>query len=158
MSELLAKNYLKKYNMDNLIITKNTSLATVKEAAESLNCEEGRIAKTLSFKTEKGVHIIVMAGDVKIDNNKYKQYFHEKAHMLEYDEVESLIGHSVGGVCPFGIKENVKIYLDESLKEYKTVYPACGESNNAIEITPEKLDEILNVTSWIDVCKKKENN
>ena len=157
MSTLSVINHLKKYNMDSKIITVPTSSATVKEAAEALGTEEARIAKTLSFRLKDKCILIVVAGDVKIDNAKYKQTFNEKAHMLSFDEVENITGHPVGGVCPFGVKPGVFIYLDESLKRFKTVYPACGNTNNAIEMTIPELEETTGYTSWVDVCKGKEN-
>ncbi len=157
MSTISVKNHLKKYNMDSRIITVKTSSATVKEAAEALGTEEARIAKTLSFRLKDCCILIVVAGDVKIDNAKYKQKFNEKAHMLSFEEVEEVTGHPVGGVCPFGVKEGVKIYLDESLKRFKTVYPACGSTNNAIELSIKELEETTNYQEWIDVCKQKEN-
>ena len=155
MSEISVKNHLKKYNKDNQIITMPSSTATVKEAAESLGCEEARIAKTLSFKTANETLLIVTAGDVKIDNAKYRNYFHEKAHMLPIDEVEVKIGHPIGGVCPFGVNDNISIYLDESLKRFETVYPACGTPHNAIELTINELEEITDYKEWIDVTKPK---
>ena len=155
MSEISVKNHLKKYNKDNQIITMPSSTATVKEAAESLGCEEARIAKTLSFKTANETLLIVTTGDVKIDNAKYRNYFHEKAHMLPIDEVEVKIGHPIGGVCPFGVNDNVSIYLDESLKRFETVYPACGTPHNAIELTINELEEITDYKEWIDVTKPK---
>lgn len=155
MSEISVKNHLKKYNKDNQIITMPSSTATVKEAAESLGCEEARIAKTLSFKTTNETLLIVTAGDVKIDNAKYRNYFHEKAHMLPIDEVEVKIGHPIGGVCPFGVNDNISIYLDESLKRFETVYPACGTPHNAIELTINELEEITDYKEWINVTKPK---
>ena len=155
MSEISVKNHLKKYNKDNQIITMPSSTATVKEAAESLGCEEARIAKTLSFKTANETLLIVTTGDVKIDNAKYRNYFHEKAHMLPIDEVEVKIGHPIGGVCPFGVNDNVSIYLDESLKRFETVYPACGTPHNAIELTINELEEITDYKEWINVTKPK---
>lgn len=156
MSKQSVIEHLKKYNLDTKIITVPTSSATVKEAAEALGTEEARIAKTLSFKLKEKNIIIVVAGDVKIDNAKYKQTFSEKAHMLSHEEVEEITGHPVGGVCPFGVKPGVEIYLDESLKRFETVYPACGATNNAIELTISKLEEVTNYPQWIDVCKLKE--
>ena len=133
----------------------NTSSATVSLAAESLGCEEARIAKTLSFKLEDKCILIVTAGDVKIDNAKYRHEFGLKAKMLQPEEVNELIGHPIGGVCPFGVNEGVNIYLDESLKRFTTVFPACGETNNAIELTIKELEETTNYVKWIDVCKAK---
>lgn len=156
MSVLSAQEHLKKYHMENRIITMPSLTATVKEAAESLGCEEKEIAKTLSFLVLDSPILIVMAGDVKIDNAKYKAFFHEKAKMLSFEMVEEMIGHPVGGVCPFGVNKGVKIYLDDSLKRFEYVYPACGSTHNAIKITIEELENIVNYESWIDVCKEKE--
>jgi len=153
MSLLNAKEYLKKYNLENEIMEFDVSSATVKEAAIALNCEEKEIAKTLSFIVNEKPIVIVVAGDAKIDNSKYKSEFHTKAKMISYEEVENLIGHAVGGVCPFGVKEDVTIYLDESLKRFDYVYPACGSSNSAIKLTINKLEEIVEYEKWIDVCK-----
>jgi prolyl-tRNA editing enzyme YbaK/EbsC (Cys-tRNA(Pro) deacylase) len=149
----LVKEYFKKYNMESRIIELPTSSATVKEAAESLGTEEALIAKTLSFIVEDKPILIVAAGDAKIDNSKYKGYFHTKAKMIPYGDVNNLIGHNPGGVCPFAIKENVTVYLDESLKRFENVYPACGSSNSAIKLTIEELEKYSNYTTWIDVCK-----
>ncbi len=156
MSKQSVIEHLKKYHMEGKIITVPTSSATVKEAAEALGTEEARIAKTLSFRLKDKCMLIVVAGDVKIDNAKYKHTFGEKAHMLPFEEVEEVTGHPVGGVCPFGVKEGVEIYLDESLKRFETVYPACGATNNAIELTIPELEEITGYKAWIDVCKLKE--
>ena len=156
MSKQSVIEHLKKYNLDTKIITVPTSSATVKEAAEALGTEEAIIAKTLSFKLKERNILIVVAGDVKIDNAKYKHTFSEKAHMLSFEEVKEITGHPVGGVCPFGVKAGVEIYLDESLKRFETVYPACGATNNAIELTIPKLEEVTNYPKWIDVCKLKE--
>lgn len=146
-----VRDYFKKFDMNNRIQEFDVSSATVELAAKALNTEEARIAKTLSFRTKDGVILIVAAGDAKISNSKYKEYFKEKAHMLAFDEVEKEIGHAVGGVCPFGINDNVKVYLDESLKRFNTVFPACGSSNSAIELTIEELEKYSNYTSWVDV-------
>lgn len=148
-----VRNYFKKYKIDNNIIELNTSTATVKEAAESLGTEECRIAKSLSFIVEDKPIIIVVAGDAKIDNSKYKGHFHTKAKMIPYEEVNNLIGHNPGGVCPFAINEGVTVYLDESLKRFEHIYPACGSSNSAIKLTIEELEKYSNYTTWIDVCK-----
>ena len=156
MSKASVIEHLKKYHMENRIITVNSSSATVKEAASALGTEEARIAKTLSFKLKDKVILIVIKGDMKIDNAKYRHTFGEKAHMLSHDEVEELTGHPVGGVCPFGVKEGIEIYLDESLKVFDTVYPACGAPNNAIKISIPELEEVTNYSEWVDVCKEIE--
>lgn len=148
-----VKEYLKKYNMEDKIIEFSESTATVELAAKALNCEEARIAKTLSFKLKNRYILIVTAGDVRIDNSKFRKEFNEKAKMLSHDEVLEIVGHPVGGVCPFAVNDNVEIYLDESLKRFDTVFPACGSNHNAIEISPSKMEEIVNCTKWVDVTK-----
>ena len=147
------REYLKKYNLDNKIMEFKVSSATVKEAAQAINCREQEIAKTMSFIIEDKPLLIVVAGDSKIDKSKYKAEFHTKAKMIPFDKVEELIGHAAGGVCPFGINDNVKVYLDNSLKRFKTIYPACGSSNSAIKLSLEELEKITNYIKWIDVCK-----
>ena len=154
MSLVKVKNYFSKYNMGNRILVFNESTATVKEAATALNTEEDRIAKSISFKLKDGsIIIIVVSGLSRISNHKYKELFHEKARMLSNDEVEEKTGHQVGGVCPFAANDNVKIYLDNSLKKYETVFPACGSANSAIEVSIEELEKYSNYTSWIDVTE-----
>lgn len=148
-----VREYLKQYKLDNNILEFEESSATVAEAALRLNCTEGEIAKSLSFIVSDTPIIIVVAGDKKIDNSKYKKEFNTKARMIEYDNVEKITGHKVGGVCPFAINNNVKVYLDISLKEYSYVYPACGSSNSAIKLSIEQLEHICNYIKWIDVCK-----
>ena len=148
-----VKEYFKKYDMDKRIQEFEVSSATVELAAKALNCKPERIAKTLSFKVDEQPILIVVAGDAKIDNAKYKARFNKKAKMLSFEEVEPVIGHGVGGVCPFAINEGVIVYLDESLKRFETVYPACGSSNSAIELTIEELEKYSNYSAWIDVCK-----
>lgn len=155
MSVEKVKEYLSKYNMDNRIINFTTSSATVELAAQALGCEEARIAKSLSFRLANDYILVITAGDVKIDNAKYRKEFGKKAHMLAFDEVEEKIGHPVGGVCPFAVNDGVKIYLDESLKRFETVFPACGETNNAIELTIEELENTTKFIKWVDVCKLK---
>jgi len=149
-----VKEYLAKFNMEKDIKVFNVSSATVELAAKAVGCEPQKIAKSLTFSVEGGVVMIVCAGDVKIDNSKFKETFKEKAKMLKFEEVEQLVGHQVGGVCPFAIKEGVKVYLDESLKRFDVIYPACGSSNSAIELTVEKLSKIAeNFNGFVDVCK-----
>lgn len=154
MSLEKAKNYLKKYNLDQNIMEFSESTATVKEAAEALKVTEAEIAKSLSFLVNDEPILIVTSGDQKIDNSKFKSEFHTKAKMIPIEEVENKIGHDIGGVCPFGIKENVKIYLDETLKRSTYIYPACGSSNSAIQLTPTQLENILPDTHWVNVCRK----
>jgi prolyl-tRNA editing enzyme YbaK/EbsC (Cys-tRNA(Pro) deacylase) len=139
--------------MEDNILEFEVSSATVELAAQAVGCEPARIAKSLSFKVDEEPILIVAAGDVKVDNAKYKAHFSKKAKMLTPDEVEELIGHAVGGVCPFGINEGVIVYLDESLKRFDTVFPACGSNNSAIELTIKELEKYSNYHSWVDVCK-----
>lgn len=146
-----VKEYLKKYNANDRVIVLDESSATVSMAAHALHTTEERIAKTLSFKINDKVILIVLAGDAKINNSKFKHFFHEKAHMLPFDEVEELTGHPVGGVCPFAVKSGVEVYLDESLKRFETVFPACGSPASAIEVTIKELEEFSNPVCWIDV-------
>lgn len=153
MSIERARAYLSECGVEGRIQEFEVSSATVALAAASLHTQEGRIAKTLSFQIEDGAVLIVCAGDVKIDNAKYKARFHTKAKMLSPEEVETLVGHAVGGVCPFGVKEGVTVYLDESLKRFDTVFPACGSSNSAIELSLEEMECFAKPQSWIDVCK-----
>ena len=146
-----VKEYLKKYNADDRVIVLDESSATVSMAAHALHTTEERIAKTLSFKVGDKIILIVLAGDAKINNSKFKHFFHEKAHMLLLDEVENLTGHPVGGVCPFAVKPGVEVYLDESLKRFETVFPACGSPASAIEVTIKELEEFSNPIGWTDV-------
>lgn len=148
-----VREYFKTKGIEERIQEFESSSATVALAAEALHCEESRIAKTLSFHVGDKVVLIVAAGDAKIDNAKYKAQFGTKAKMLSIDEAEPLIGHAVGGVCPFAVKEGVEIYLDVSLKRFQTVFPACGSANSAIELTPKELEEYSDFISWVDVCK-----
>ena len=151
-----VREYFRKFNMEDKIIELKESSATVELAARALNCEPARIAKTLSFHLEDCPILILTAGDVKIDNKKYKEKFGTKARMISFNEAETLIGHSVGGVCPFGIKEGVKVYLDNSLKRFQTVFPAAGSSNSAIEMNLDELEKYSNSIEWIDVTRERE--
>lgn len=148
-----VKEYFKQFGIADRVQEFTVSSATVELAAQALCCEPCRIAKTLSFMVDGHAVLIVMAGDAKIDNHKYKERFGKKAKMLTPDEAETLIGHAVGGVCPFGINEGVTVYLDNSLKRFATVFPACGSSNSAIELSIEELEKYSGYTAWIDVCK-----
>ncbi len=148
-----VREYFKEFGMENRIQEFAVSSATVALAAEALGCAPERIAKSLSFMVDGSAILVVTAGDVKIDNPKYKQQFGTKAKMLSTDEVEQLIGHAVGGVCPFGRNEGVKTYLDVSLKRFETVFPACGSSNSAMELTIPELEKYSEFTEWVDVCK-----
>lgn len=153
MSIEKVKAYFKTKGIDERIQEFEISSATVPLAAKALHCEESRIAKTLSFHIGEKVILIVAAGDAKIDNAKYKAQFGTKAKMLSFDEAEPLIGHAVGGICPFAVNEDVEVYLDISLKRFQTVFPACGSSNSAIELSMEELEEYSGFIKWIDVCK-----
>ena len=153
MSVESVKEYLKKFGADGKVMEFEESSATVELAAQAVGVEPARIAKTLSFKKDDGCVLIVTAGDAKIDNPKFKQFFSMKAKMLSSDEVLDLVGHPVGGVCPFGIKEGVPVYLDISMKRFETVFPACGSGKSAIELTFDELFEYSGAKEWIDVCK-----
>ena len=148
-----VREYFAQYNMQDRIQEFAVSSATVELAAEALHTDAKRIAKTLSFLVEGKPVLIVTAGDAKIDNPKFKAQFHTKAKMLGYDEVEPLVGHAVGGVCPFGVRDGVEVYLDISLKRFETVFPACGSANSAIELSIPELEQYSGFVSWIDVCK-----
>lgn len=152
-----VKAYFSKYGIEHRIRELADSSATVELAAQALGCEPCRIAKTLSFMVEDSPILIVAAGDAKIDNPKYKAQFGTKAKMLTPEQAESLVGHAVGGVCPFGINEGVTIYLDASLKRFSTIFPACGSSNSAIELTIAELEKYSGFTAWVDVCKNWQN-
>lgn len=151
-----VRNYFKNLGMEDRIIEFNVSSATVALAAEALGTEPKRIAKSISFKVGEKAVLVVTAGDTKIDNAKYKAFFGVKAKMLSFDEVELLIGHAVGGVCPFAINEGVEVYLDVSLKRFETVFPAAGSSNSTVELTTDELEKYSNSIAWIDVCKISE--
>lgn len=155
MSVDKVKKYFAGYGMESRVLEFDVSSATVELAAATLNCEPGRIAKTLSFLVGEQPILIVSAGDVKIDNAKYKATFGKKAKMLTPEQVTELIGHAVGGVCPFAINPGVDIYLDASLKKYETAFPACGSSNSAIELTIPEMEKYSGYKEWIDVCKPR---
>ena len=148
-----VKAFFAKYGIADKIRELDMSSATVALAAQALGCEPCRIAKTMSFLVDGHAILIVTAGDVKIDNAKYKAQFGCKAKMLTPDEVETMIGHAVGGVCPFAVNDGVTVYLDDSLKRFTTVFPACGSGNSAIELTIAELEQYSGYVSWIDVCK-----
>ena len=149
-----VREYLKRFGMDGKIIELPASSATVELAAKALSVEPCRIAKTLSFRAGDKVVLVVAAGDARVDNRKFKEFFGAKAKMLSAEEAEALVGHAVGGVCPFAVNEGVGVYLDVSLKRFRTVFPACGSSNSAIELTPEELAEYASgFMGWTDVCK-----
>ena len=148
-----VREYFKEFGIDNRIQEFEVSSATVELAALALGCEGCRIAKSLSFKVDDKPILVVAAGDAKVDNHKYKEQFSQKAKMLSLDECEQLIGHAVGGVCPFAVNDGVDVYLDKSLKRFETVFPACGSSNSAIELTITELEGYSNYKAWVDVCK-----
>lgn len=154
MSFERAKKAIEKYNLGDKILVFEESSATVKEAAIAVGVSEGEIAKTLSFYVDEKPILILAAGDVKIDNAKYKHFFGKKAKLIPHDEVEEVIGHQVGGVCPFGINPGIDVYLDVSLKEYEYVYPACGTANSAVKLSIEELEKCSLYKEWVDVCKK----
>lgn len=153
MSIQKVREYFRSVGIEDRILEFEVSSATVELAAQALGCEGMRIAKTLSFMVRDKAILVVAAGDAKIDNHKYKEQFGVKAKMLSFDEVEALIGHAVGGVCPFAVNDGVEVYLDKSLKRFETVFPACGSSNSAIEMTMQDLEKYSGFTSWVDVCK-----
>lgn len=153
MSIAKVREYFRGFGIENRILEFETSSATVELAAQALGCAPCRIAKTLSFSLDDGPILVVAAGDTKIDNAKYKARFGKKAKMLTPDEAETLIGHAVGGVCPFGINPGVTVYLDESLRRFETVFPACGSSNSAIELTIPEMEKYSSFSAWVDVCK-----
>ena len=148
-----VRSFFKEQGIEDRIQEFEVSSATVQLAAQALNCEPCRIAKTLSFMVDDKPILIVAAGDAKIDNPKYKAQFNTKAKMLSPEEAEMLVGHAVGGVCPFGINEGVTVYLDTSLKRFETVFPACGSSNSAIELSIPELEKYSHFIQWIDVTK-----
>lgn len=153
MSYENAKAHLEKYNLADRIQLFDVSSATVELAAQAVGVEGARIAKTLSFKLDSGCILILAAGDARIDNKKYKATFHKKASMPSADEVLEQIGHPVGGVCPFGIKPGVTVYLDESLKRFDIVYPAAGTGNSAVKLSIDELYTCSEAIGWVDVCK-----
>lgn len=148
-----VRAYFKNYDMQDRIQEFDVSSATVELAAKALNCQPERIAKSLSFFVNDAPIIVVTAGDAKIDNQKFKAQFGVKAKMLTPEQALEEIGHGVGGVCPFAIHDNVSVYLDQSLKRFITVFPACGSSNSAIELSLDELEQYSNNRSWVDVCK-----
>ena len=158
MSITAVRAYLAQFGLDSKVLEFPVSSATVELAAEAAGVIPARIAKSLSFKVDGEAILIVTAGDAKVDNAKFKAAFHTKAKMLSHEEAETLIGHAVGGVCPFAVNEGVDVYLDESLKRFETVFPACGSSNSAIELTiPELEANCDHFQGWVDVCKIPEN-
>ena len=156
MSIEKGRAYFRQFGMEDRVREFTVSSATVELAALALGVEGARIAKTLSFKSDDGCILILAAGDARIDNHKFKEKFHMKAKMLTPDEVLSLVGHPVGGVCPFGINEGIDVYLDDSLKRFETVFPAVGSPSSSIELNLDELFKYSNAVEWIDVCKLPE--
>lgn len=157
MSIEKVRDYMKNFGMEDKILEFPVSSATVELAAKALNTEGKRIAKSLSFLVNEKAVMIVTAGDGRIDNKKYKAEFLCKAKMLTPEQVDEMIGHSIGGVCPFAVNDGVEVYLDESLKRFETVFPACGSSNSAIELTIPQLEELSGFIKWVDICKLPED-
>lgn len=154
MSLERVKQYFSTLGLENRVKILNGSSATVEQAAQTLGCLPEKIAKTMSFTLNESQNIlIVMAGDARVDNKKYKSFFGKRAKMIPKDSVEQAIGHSPGGVCPFAIKPNVDVYLDESLRKFDWIYPAAGDSQSAVELTPEELEKYSSAKNWIDVAK-----
>ena len=153
MSISRVREYLKGFGLDGSILEFETSSATVELAAQAAGVIPARIAKSLSFMLPDGPILVVAAGDARVDNAKYKAQFGVKAKMLSPEDTEALIGHAVGGVCPFAVNDGVQIYLDASLKRFETVFPACGSSNSAIELSLPELEQYSAFVEWVDVCK-----
>lgn len=153
MSLVKAKEWLQRYGLEDKIMEFDVSSATVQEAARAINCKEEEIVKTLSFIVDEKPVLIAVAGDSKIDNSKFKAEFKTKAKMIPFENVEEMIGHAAGGVCPFGMNKDVEVYLDNSIKRFAVVYPACGSSNSAVKLTVNELEKASNYKKWIDVCK-----
>jgi prolyl-tRNA editing enzyme YbaK/EbsC (Cys-tRNA(Pro) deacylase) len=153
MSVEKVKEYLKQYGKDESILVMDESTATVELAAKALGTEEARIAKSLSFYKDDSAMVVVVAGDAKIDNKKFKDKFGFKARMLAPEDTVKFTGHAIGGVCPFALPENVDVYLDVSMKRFTTMFPACGSGNSAIELTLSELEETSRYKEWVDVCK-----
>lgn len=154
MSLTKVQEYFRRTELETKVIVLEESSATVALAAAALGTEEDRIAKTLSFLVHDEPVLIVVSGQSKVDNKKFKAKFAAKAKMLSFDSVEELIGHAPGGVCPFAVKEDVKVYLDESLKKHEVVYPAAGSDNSAVEMTIPQLERYSSFLEWVDVCKE----
>jgi prolyl-tRNA editing enzyme YbaK/EbsC (Cys-tRNA(Pro) deacylase) len=151
-----ARAHLSKFNLQDRIQEFTVSSATVELAAKALNTDGARIAKTLSYLVDGGAVLVVAAGDIRVDNRKFKDTFHTKAKMLTPEQAAEMIGHAVGGVCPFGVNEGVKVYLDVSLKRFETVFPAVGTSSSAIELSIPELEEASGSIGWVDVAKEVE--
>lgn len=151
MSVENVREYFKKWGLAEKVQEFPVSSATVADAAKAVGCEEKRIAKTMSFLVDNGAVLIVMAGDAKVDNVKFKNQFHSKSVMIKPDRLMELVGHPMGGVCPFDVKNGVKTYLDSSLKRFDTVFPACGSANSAIELSMDELEKSSASLGWIEI-------
>ena len=156
MSLEKAENYLKEAGFLDHVIELKESTATVALAAEALGVEPGMIAKTMSFLQGEQPVLILTEGTARVDNRKYKDTFHVKAKMIPFEQVEEVIGHAPGGVCPFGIKDGIEVYLDENLKRFETVYPAAGDDHSAVRLTIPELEQVSRAKGWVDVCKEPE--
>lgn len=154
MSQKKAENYLEQKGFLDHVIRLEASTATVAEAADALGVEPGMIAKTMSFLLDDQPILILTEGTARVENRKYKDTFHIKAKMIPFEEVEQWIGHAPGWVCPFGINDGVKVYLDESLRRFETVYPAAGDDHSAVKLTIPELEEVAGAVGWVDVCKE----
>ena len=154
MSQKRAENYLEQKGFLDHVIRLEASTATVAEAADALGVEPGMIAKTMSFLLDDQPILILTEGTARVENRKYKDTFHIKAKMISFEEVEQWIGHAPGGVCPFGINDGVKVYLDESLRRFETVYPAAGDDHSAVKLTIPELEEVAGAVGWVDVCRE----
>ena len=154
MSQKKAENYLEQKGFLDHVIRLGASTATVAEAADALGVEPGMIAKTMSFLLDDQPILILTEGTARVENRKYKDTFHIKAKMIPFEEVEQWIGHAPGGVCPFGINDGVKVYLDESLRRFETVYPAAGDAHSAVKLTIPELEEVAGAVGWVDVCRE----
>lgn len=152
MSIETARAHFRRFGIEDRVLEFDDSSATVALAAQTLHVSSARISKTLSFKTEQGCMLIICAGDARIDNHKFRDQFYIRAKMLSPDQVNVMVGHPIGGVCPFGINEGVPVYLDESVLRFDTVYPAAGSSNSAIELTIDELFKYSGAKGWVDVC------
>lgn len=158
MSVKNVRKYLAPFGLDSRIMEFSQSSATVDEAALAVGCEPARIAKTMSFLQKDGPILIVIAGDARVENKKYKVIFHQKAKMIPFEDVESYIGHPPGGVCPFDLPPGVKVYLDISLKRFSEIYPAAGTANSAVRLSCDELEKSTGCIEWVDICKDWQDN
>ena len=156
MSVERVKAYFAQFGMEGRVTEHDEPCATVDQAARTMGCEPARIAKTLSFRVDGAPVLVVASGDMRIDNRKFKSRFHTRPRMLSHDEAAELVGHAVGGICPFAVNEGVKVYLDESLRRFETAIPAAGSSNSLIELSVDELERFAAPAGWVDVCKPPE--